>query len=233
MSVKTRGFTLIELLVVIAIIAILAAILFPVFAKAREKARGSSCLSNQRQFGSACMQYAQDFDERYPKSFLANAGYVYWWQDLVQPYIHNYQIVSCPSGPMATFNSSRPPVLNPATGTYSYAALVTSYAMPDMEVDINGKVIKPVPGSNLAEVQDPAGTIMFCDANTIEIGAGGTGYYSGDFAGVRLLDQTDLGGAYSRVEMRHNDGFNCCFADGHSKWLRNSMPGMWTSTLYD
>jgi len=233
MSVKRRGFTLIELLVVIAIIAILAAILFPVFAKAREKARSSSCLSNLRQFGSACMQYAQDFDECYPKAFLWGGSYLYWWQDLIQPYIHNYQIVACPSGNMGSFTAYRPPIQNPSTGVWSQAPLVTSYAMPDMQVDINNNWVKPVPGSNLAAVQDPAGTIMFCDANTIEMGAGGTGYYSGDFVGVRVLDQTDLGGAYSRVEMRHNDGFNVCFADGHGKWLRHSMPGMWTTILHD
>ncbi len=66
-----RGFTLIELLVVIAIIAILAAILFPVFAKAREKARQSSCLSNMKQIVLGTMQYAQDYDERLPMRWLA------------------------------------------------------------------------------------------------------------------------------------------------------------------
>ncbi|MEN6404264.1 MAG: prepilin-type N-terminal cleavage/methylation domain-containing protein, partial [Armatimonadia bacterium] len=67
-----RGFTLIELLVVIAIIAILAAILFPVFAKAREKARQTSCLNNCKQLGTAIVQYCQDYDERMPKCYTAD-----------------------------------------------------------------------------------------------------------------------------------------------------------------
>src|SRR5512142_1907301 len=100
-----RGFTLIELLVVIAIIAILAAILFPVFAQAREKARGVSCLSNFRQLGTAFQMYLQDYDEvvlpRYracPSTGPAatpNAPLL--WTDTIQPYVKNKQIFICPS----------------------------------------------------------------------------------------------------------------------------------------
>jgi prepilin-type N-terminal cleavage/methylation domain-containing protein/prepilin-type processing-associated H-X9-DG protein len=94
-----RGFTLIELLVVIAIIAILAAILFPVFAKAREKARQSSCLSNNKQLGLAVMQYAQDFDERLPRTYFSPPsppGNQHWAM-VVAPYIKNVQVFDCPS----------------------------------------------------------------------------------------------------------------------------------------
>jgi prepilin-type N-terminal cleavage/methylation domain-containing protein/prepilin-type processing-associated H-X9-DG protein len=97
-----RGFTLIELLVVIAIIAILAAILFPVFAKAREKARQSSCLSNVRQFAMAAMSYAQDNDEFLPVCwFRYDWGTPYYglaWYEVLQPYCKSTQLRRCPSG---------------------------------------------------------------------------------------------------------------------------------------
>ncbi|MCE5237051.1 DUF1559 domain-containing protein [bacterium] len=92
-----KGFTLIELLVVIAIIAILAAILFPVFAKAREKARQSSCLSNVKQLALAALSYAQDFDEA--NVIYGNQGSeagMYWYQ-FIAPYCKNTQVFICPS----------------------------------------------------------------------------------------------------------------------------------------
>ena len=89
-----KGFTLIELLVVIAIIAILAAILFPVFAKAREKARQTSCLSNVKQIMLAQLQYAQDYDERLVIYRYPNP---YYWYNKIEPYLKNAQILRCPS----------------------------------------------------------------------------------------------------------------------------------------
>src|SRR5687767_10639650 len=88
---RRPGFTLIELLVVIAIIALLAAILFPVFAQARDKARQSSCLSNTRQIGSALMMYGQDYDEGLP------AWGEYRWHVPLKPYVKNLQVFVCPS----------------------------------------------------------------------------------------------------------------------------------------
>ncbi|MBI2301260.1 MAG: prepilin-type N-terminal cleavage/methylation domain-containing protein, partial [Armatimonadetes bacterium] len=87
-----RAFTLIELLVVIAIIAILAAILFPVFAKAREKARQSSCCSNQKQLMLATMQYRQDYDGKIYYWYQWGGPNVYYWWEVSQPYIKNTQI---------------------------------------------------------------------------------------------------------------------------------------------
>src|SRR5437870_793269 len=114
-SARRRGFTLIELLVVIAIIAILAAILFPVFAQARESARQASCLSNTKQLGLAVMQYIQDYDERFPTPMYPLPAsdpsyakrdspwgiwyrYQYGWNHIIFPYVKNVQVFLCPSG---------------------------------------------------------------------------------------------------------------------------------------
>src|ERR1700753_3617776 len=109
MKVK-YGFTLIELLVVIAIIAILAAILFPVFAQAREKARQISCLSNEKQIGLAFMQYIQDYDETYPHQQFAPPSGSPWyvWEEAINPYIktaaHHGDVFRCPSNPLGTYD---------------------------------------------------------------------------------------------------------------------------------
>src|ERR671918_637651 len=91
---RSRGFTLIELLVVIAIIAILAAILFPVFAKARESARKSACQNNLKQIGTGLQMYANDYDEKY---MIYNQLPHAHWGYVVQPYIKNYGVFRCPS----------------------------------------------------------------------------------------------------------------------------------------
>ncbi len=94
---KNSGFTLIELLVVIAIIAILAAILFPVFARARENARRSSCQSNLKQIGLGIVQYVQDYDEKMPSSKNNGMWNDVPWQVMIQPYVKSYQLFKCPS----------------------------------------------------------------------------------------------------------------------------------------
>ena len=112
---RRHGFTLIELLVVIAIIAILAAILFPVFAKAREKARQTACLSNVKQISLAVAMYAQDYDEMIVAVY--NEGP--WWWDVLDPYCKNAQIWACP-----TFARITPGTI-PARNSWSMLTLAT------------------------------------------------------------------------------------------------------------
>jgi len=139
-----RGFTLIELLVVIAIIAILAAILFPVFARAREKARQSSCLSNVKQLTLSILMYAQDYDECFPGRFAITEypDYAYpekRWDRVVMPYVANEQILICPS-------TRKTPV------SYGY--------------NVTGRIGPPVGlGASLADVENPASVILICDTD--------------------------------------------------------------------
>ena len=208
-----KGFTLIELLVVIAIIAILAAILFPVFAKAREKARQASCLSNIRQLGVATMSYVQDYDECYPLGYRGTggewcpvlnatraAGSWVGWFDSVFAYIKNVQIYTCPSyGGTQDYN------YNPWVFPRSYTAVATI---------------------RLAHVTNPAETIILYDTYN---GLHPCGYpwvvnarSAPDCEGKPAADYLTYKYA------RHNDGCNIAFADGHGKWLPNSQFAYWT-----
>ena len=101
-----KGFTLIELLVVIAIIAVLASILFPVFARARENARRGSCASNMKQIGLGIAQYSQDYDER----MIAGQSGGVLWKELLQPYVKSKQVFACPSNPNRTLMATDYPV---------------------------------------------------------------------------------------------------------------------------
>lgn len=191
---RRRGFTLIELLVVIAIIAILAAILFPVFAKAREKARQSSCLSNVKQIATAILSYAQDYDERMPleagyiptATFLAGPEWPnYWWQQ-VEPYMKNLQILACPSSSVKSVNS----------GNTSDTRYTINY------------------GYNLLASGQSLGTCKLPSETGINVD-GVNNYW-------RLYDSTATGTAYVWATKIHNDGFNANFADGHAKWINGA-----------
>ena len=217
-----RAFTLIELLVVIAIIAILAAILFPVFARARESARRASCLSNLKQVGLGVMMYTQDYDEKYPRAIQKNERVLeidgikdasfsgdraWYWMKIIYPYIKSVQVFRCPSSSSEDVTQGNYGANRTVMGYYSDAT------------------------QSLASVDSPASTYMIMDSGAYMIQASraasspnsywyfpGTSQFVGDSA-------SDLGMTGWRIHDfevgRHFDGANMSFADGHAKWLKS------------
>lgn len=188
---RKNGFTLIELLVVIAIIAILAAILFPVFARAREKARQSSCLSNVKQIALGILMYAQDYDEVLVP--MANPGGN--WTVLISPYVKNTQIFRCPSK---------------AGFAIGYGV---SYRNLAEDTGAGGR------GCSLGAITAPAEALLFGETERLNAGAVSQmhWYYS---LRVYTLGQI-AGYENNGIPMpgRHNDGNNVGFCDGHAKWI--------------
>jgi prepilin-type N-terminal cleavage/methylation domain-containing protein len=211
-----RGFTLIELLVVIAIIAILAAILFPVFARAREKARQTSCLANVKQLTLGILMYAQDYDEK----IICTIGWPsnIWtpWHELIQPYVKNIQIRRCPS------NDS----VDPGYG-FNYRA---SEADPNNVCDAPHMWHQPFP---IGRFRNPSGTILIGDNGHISNPTAPPSQWNEDGAGnwwgyLRFSQSptcyvTNIWGPDPwRTPRRHNEGDNFGFIDGHCKWLSAS-----------
>ena len=195
-----RGFTLIELLVVIAIIAILAAILFPVFAKAREKARQTSCLSNLKQLGLAIMQYAQDYDERIIGYVGGTGNPSPAWYQVVEPYLKNTQILACPSANLGTnaYGWNNELAGSTAIGTILQPAATVLVADA-------GRFVYPTPSD-----MDP-GTWGLSGNCHWQITWPGSGpWTSGSCQGT----------CTRRIHIRHNDGLNVTFCDGHAKWYK-------------
>ena len=223
---KTRSaFTLIELLVVIAIIAILAAILFPVFARARENARRSSCQSNLKQIGLGVMQYTQDYDERYPGYFYPSSNC--YWVAQIQPYIKSAQVFQCPSESTAPGTLTGVGVAPQANVTdYFYNNALTSYNGPaNAEVGINQAAVNNVAltimngdwKSSSMYDQLPTKAAPNSGHNCSGI-LGDTPVASGDCSDALALDRT--------AAVRHLEGANYAFADGHVKWYKpNSIYG--------
>lgn len=210
MKEKRAGFTLIELLVVIAIISILAAILFPVFARARENARRASCQSNLKQIGLGIMQYTQDYDERYPRidDGVQDVG---TWVDTLQPYIKSDQLFVCPS-------DKAPYELSGGSGrktSYGLNQIYFESAAHHIFAANNG--FAP---ASLAAIEDSAGTIAVGDTaeyyevfpasgvTTVALDASANPPSFGD------------GGGRGKFVARHLSTANWLFMDGHVKSLR-------------
>lgn len=219
---KKRGFTLIELLVVIAIIAILAAILFPVFAKAREKARQTSCLSNLRQLATATMAYLQDYDGTWIPNAPDRADSAGWSTHLaynapqakLYPYIKNLQVFTCPSrNSLFPYGSAAQPMIGALAYPPYFWGIAIEYG-PNRIGSLGG-------GGEKVETTlvSPTDTPAWADS-TYPTGMGPTrcvAYPRLTYPNAcNYATYIPTSGQDFTV---HNGGSNLCFFDGHAKWL--------------
>lgn len=201
---RRHGFTLIELLVVIAIIAILAAILFPVFAQAREAARKTQCLSNTKQVGTAVMMYVQDYDETFAPNLYFVGATMYTYYDLHLAYTKNEGIISCPSdGKKLRWSQFLAACSYPFTPSRDYIFSYNgNYCLFN-----NGTTSRPV--WSMAALPRPTETAVFadgilmCNFQSPIYDPGSTANYSG-----------------TALKPRHHEGVSVTYADGHSKFQK-------------
>ncbi len=220
-SKSRKGFTLIELLVVIAIIAILAAILFPVFAKARDKARQASCQSNMKQIGTSMMMYLQDYDEMYPPNYRVDVPNVYasapYAYDLalgksdsaLDPYIKNWQIWICPSANKVEDSWGK-------RGSYGF------------NMYLGGGSGYWCVGASSGSIQKSAETVLFGEGSWVLGPPSNTGYQAGNL--TAQWDSKDASGKWLNVDWdRHSNGANFVFCDGHVKFYKQGDPNLCNS----
>ncbi|RYG73976.1 DUF1559 domain-containing protein [bacterium] len=225
-NIRNSAFTLIELLVVIAIIAILAAILFPVFGRARENARRSSCQSNLKQIGLGIMQYVQDYDEKYPycnqdgPDVLGNGwGWFGTWMYTTYPYVKSAQIYTCPSATKfhdpddtTDFTEMRAP------GAASGPKFTTLYNYGANENVIPNGYSDPLPSAvSVASIPTSSLVPMIADCTGAVTGGDKYRIINSNFARGPWWQ----GGWEEKIypeEARHMGGSNIAYADGHVKF---------------
>ena len=233
-----RGFTLIELLVVIAIIAILAAILFPVFAQAREKARQTSCLSNLKNLGTAVMLYTDDNHETYPMSYgPAPKSQDWYWPGKLFAYTKDWAVYSCPSF-WNTYVGNAGPDYADTNDCQAWWANYHGYGANPWIMGYYGNGSGfPTSGVKAARVKSPSNVAVVYDARysiTSDIdmanngnygtylpGAGSAGITANGLSGDDLSDFNDG---------RHNSGINIAYADGHAGYEKSADVYSWINT---